>query len=446
MTAGSLAPPARATAAIPAARTARAGLRGTRGTIERFAVISMAAAFVAQPLLHPTGPGNSSPVDVFTVVSLMATAIWARDSRARVRAPYTIGVALMVVGGCIAGAFGPMPGTALLAVVQDIVLIAWCTAVGVLAARRGGVRLIATVWAYGAVTAAAVLVAGSLLGIDAITGVIAREGNRALFTFGDPNYAGTYWVMSIFVVFACGRPNRRAARLAGYGLLVWALVLTESNGGVVQLILGLTVLLLLRTYRRHGLAACLALFLVLGGGVIAVATAVPLSSVQVWARDSGQSLLVNSLGRSNESSSQRSQLIDEALHLYRSDGVLGSGPASTKPLLSDRAYPYPKEAHNDYLAALVERGPLGLLGIIALVASGAWRAGRVLSLRPGGTAEQPLPNPAGLVAACAAVVVAATYYEVLHFRFVWGMLAFVAVMARAAGERRLLEHPPGGRP
>jgi hypothetical protein len=436
--------PATASAVAGVERASGPATKTRKGSVERFALVATAATFVLQPLLHPTGPGNSSPVDALTLVSLLAAFIWARSAGIRVRAPYTIGVGLLVVGGCLAGAFGPLPGAALLAVVQDIVLIGWCTAVGIVAARRGGVQQLATVWAQAAILAETLLVTGSLLGINAITGVIPREGNRALFTFGDPNYAATFWVMSIFIVYTSGRPQRRWLRLAGYVLLVWALLLTESNGGVVQLLIGATVLILLRVHRRHGVAACVALFLVLGGGVVAFETAVPLQSIQVWARDSGQPLLVNSLGRSNESSSQRSQLINEAIHLYRSDGILGSGPSSTKPLLADRAYPYAKEAHDDYLAALVERGPLGVLGIIALLASAAWRVGRVLSLRPGGTEHQPLARPTGLVAASIAVAVAATYYEVLHFRFVWGMLALVAVMARAAGDRRLLASRPDG--
>ena len=438
-----------APAGAPAPRGAGSSAGTRKGSVERFALVATAAAFVLQPLLHPTGPGNSSPVDALTLVSLVAAFIWARSAGIRVRAPYTIGVALRVVGGALAGAFGPLPGTALLAVVQDLVLISWCTAVGIVAARRGGVQLLASVWARASALAAALLVVGSLLGINAITGVIAREGNRALFTFGDPNYAATFWVMSILIVYTCGRPQRRWLRLCSYALLVWALLLTESNGGVVQLLLGVAVLILLRVHRRHGVAACIAVFLVLGGAVVVLETAVPLNAVQVWARDSGQPLLVNSLGRSNESSSQRSQLIDEAIQLYRSDGILGSGPSSTKPLLADRAYPYAKEAHDDYLASLVERGPMGLLGIIALLAAAGWRVGRVLSLKPGGTAEQPLEHPSGLVAASIAVAAAATYYEVLHFRFLWGMLALVAVMARAAGDRRLLRQQPpvaGGRP
>jgi O-antigen ligase len=140
-------------------------------------------------------------------------------------------------------------------------------------------------------------------------------------------------------------------------------------------------------------------------------------------------VLVNSLGRSNDSSSQRSELIHEALQLYESDGFLGSGPASTKPLLTERSYPYAKEAHNDYLAALVENGPLGALGLLTIVCSVTWRATVVLRAPRSARPADSLPRPEGIVAALLAASVAATYYEVLHFRFVWALFAMVAALA-----------------
>jgi hypothetical protein len=415
----------------------RPNVRVAHGTVERFAVIAMAAAFATQPLLHPSGPGNSSPVDVFTLVSLLATGIWAASRQLRVRAPYVLGGGLMVFAGATAGAFGSLPGTALLAVIQDVILIAWCAAAVTVCAYTGRIVLLAKAWGYAAIVGAGLLVLGWLLHIPAITGVIAREGNRALFTFGDPNYAATYWVLSIFVLQSLGAPRPRALRWGAYGLLLWALLLTESNGGVVELAVGCVVLTLVRVGRRHGAPACVAVLLLVASSAVLVESFIPIGSVQTWARDSGQPLLVNSIGRSNDSTSQRGQLLSESLLLYRSDSLLGSGPASTKSLLSSRQYPYAKEAHDDYLAALVERGPVGLLGVLLLFTAAAWRAGQVLRVPP---SREPsaLPNPAALVAGLAAVAVAGTYYEVLHFRFVWGLLALVAALALPAEQLRRL--------
>src|SRR5207249_1099583 len=140
--------------------------------------------------------------------------------------------------------------------------------------------------------------------LTAIEGIVSREGNRALFTFGDPNYAATFWVTSIFVVYAAQRPRNPWLRRVGYAMLVWALVLTESNGGALALVFGCAFLLLLALARRHGVAAAVATALtaglVVGGGLHVV----PYAQIQSWALHSGQPLLVNSLGRSDSSSAQ----------------------------------------------------------------------------------------------------------------------------------------------
>jgi O-antigen ligase len=345
----------------------------------------------------------------------------------RLRAPYALAVALMVLGGAIAGIMGPLPGTSLLSLVQDLIIFAWATAVTNLARRPGVLRLLTVTWAFTSACAAAVLVSGSLLGLSAVTGVVARDGNRALFTFGDPNYAATYWVCSIFLVFATQRPSRRWLRVVAYALLVWALLLTESNGGVLALCVGVALVLVVAARRRHGVMAALALVLTLCAVAGAAFTWVPVSQIQEAARASGQPLLVNSVGRSDGSSSQRSALIQESLRLYETGGLLGYGPGTTKQTLIDRQYAYAKEAHDDYLAALVERGPLGVAGILLLVLTAALRAGRVVRGPPRGWAE--LPRPVGLVAALAAMALAGTYYEVLHFRYVWLLLALTAAVA-----------------
>jgi hypothetical protein len=406
-----------------------------RGSVEALAVVLMAAAIIAQPALTPTGPGNSSPVDVFILSSAVAVAIWATTARLRLRAPYILGAGLMILAGALAGMNGPLPGTSLVAVVQDVILIAWCTAVVAVASTPGRLRLLAAAWAYSAITCAVILLIGTFFQIGTITGVVAREGNRVLFTFGDPNYAATYWVLSIFIVYAVQAPRRGWLRWTGYTLLIGALALTESNGGAVELMAGWCLLILVATCRKWGIVAGAVPLLLVAATVTVTLQLVSISSMQAWARQSGSTLLVNSLGRSNDSSAQRSQLIAESFQLYDTDGVLGSGPSTTKELLSARGYAYAKEAHNDYLAALTERGPLGVLGMLVLVSSAAWRAGRILT-RPHSADGPDLPHPVGLVAAALAAAIAGSYYEVLHFRFVWALLAMVAVAGYQVGAQR----------
>lgn len=396
---------------------------------ERLAIGVMSLAVVFQPLLHPAGPGNISPVDILVLLTLLMTALWATTSGLPVHAPYLVPMSVSVLAGALAALASTLPMNGLLALIQDMALVAWCTAIVNLARCSGALRMIGRAWAVSSICWAGVQVIASLLNIAAIEGVRPQDGNRLMFTFGDPNYAGTYWVISMFVVYATRAPDRPVLRRAGYLLLLWSLVLSESNGAAVEFIVGVAFLLCVGVYHKRGLVNAMALLMVIVVAAVVFLQLTPIATVQTWARDSGQSLLVNTLGRSNSSSAQRSALIDEALSLYASNGLLGSGPSTTKALLFERQYPYAKEAHDDYLAALVERGPLGILGVVLLVLSAAWRAGTVLRGPPILSFAAQIPRPVGMVAALLGLGVAGTFYEVMHFRFLWLLLALVAVLA-----------------
>jgi O-antigen ligase len=409
-----------------------------RGTAERAAVLMATVSVALQPLLRPSGPLNSSPVDVALLLTIVTTAVWAGAGSVRLRAPYAVAVGLMVLGGAIAGLAGPLPGTSLLALLQDLVLFAWATSIANLARRPGVLRRLSTTWAVTSIVCAAVLVAAALFGWSAVEGFIAKDGNRASFTFGDPDYAATYWLFSVFVVYATQWPRRPWLRRLGYVLLVWSLLLTESNGGLVALPVCVLLVLLVAVRRRFGVMAALAALLLVVGAAGVALTVVPFAQAQEWARTSGQPLLVDTLGRSGASSSQRTVLIQESLQLYATDGPLGAGPGTTKTLLMERGYAYAKEAHDDFLASLVERGLIGVVGIAVLVAGAVLRTGRVLRGPPRGWPE--LPRPVGLVAALGAAALAGTYYEVLHFRYVWLLLAFTAAVASSWPVRHSAGH------
>jgi O-antigen ligase len=108
--------------------------------------------------------------------------------------------------------------------------------------------------------------------------------------------------------------------------------------------------------------------------------------------------------------------------------------------LQARQAAYVKEAHDDYLAALLERGPLGELALVILAVSVAVRAGRIG--RPGGipaSYREVVPRPELLGAAALAVALSGTFYETLHFRHVWALFGLIAALDLARHE------PMGGR-
>ena len=404
-----------------------------RGTAQRTAMIALVGAIIFQPILHPAGPGNSSPVDLFTIASIVTAGIWITSSHHKARAPYIIPVGLIIAAGAASGLFGALPGLALLTLTIDLLLFLWCTTVvNVLSAPRV-MRLALVAWSWSGIFWAGVVIVAWLGHITALEGLQAAEGNRVLFTFGDPNYASTYWDATIFVVYATRTPSARWMRIIGYIMLAWALALTESNGGALALGISIFFLLLVRSHRRHGLIGSTVTALVVGIVASSFLVLVPLSSIRQWALDSGQPLLVNSIGRSAQSSDERGELIVELKQLYEhSDGILGLGPASTKPLLTAQLYPYANEAHNDFLAVLVERGPVGLLGLLLLIGSAIYWAVPIVRRKLSARYAAVVPLPVGLVAGLLALSVNSFYEEILHFRFLWALLGIVAILGKDA--------------
>jgi O-antigen ligase len=107
--------------------------------------------------------------------------------------------------------------------------------------------------------------------------------------------------------------------------------------------------------------------------------------------------------------------------------VLGRGPVSTEYTLTKQQAAYPKEAHNDWIAAMLERGVLGFTGLLLLVleilllALAIWNPKRLL---PGYRAA--LPAPAYLVGALVLAAMYSLTHEVLHERTLWTLLGLLA--------------------
>jgi hypothetical protein len=395
-------------------------------------------------MLRPSGPGNSSPVDVFIGVTIVATLVWALQSRLPLHLPYAIPAGILFAAGAIAGLAGPFPDLSLLQLFQDLVLFAWCAALVNIARRPAAFRFLLRAWSLGAILWAALLIFAYATGNEALSGVTDREGPRASLLAGDPNLLATYFVLSIMVCGATGWPSRRGLRLAGYGVLLGALGLTFSNGGMLALLVATVVSLVIWSARRFGLVPTTvpvaALCLLLG---VAVLTNL---NLQELARTSGQPFLQNSLGRSDQSTAERATIIQEAVVLFNDGGPLGWGPRATKSVLAARQAPYAKEAHDDYIAAVVERGLLGGVGLLALIAAVAVRV-PVLLRRPQGLAlRAPIRHTAPIVGVIIGLAVFATNEQVLHFRQVWALFAVIAAYHLWAADPLLHLPLRGGKP
>jgi hypothetical protein len=411
--------------AVPDPTPARLGAAGNG---ERVAVTLAAAAIALIPLLKPSGPLNLAPVDPFIGMALVATLLWLGSSRWKLRWPYAVPAALMMGGGALAAIGGPVPSQSTVALLQDAWLLVWCWALVNLASSPARVKVLLRTWAYSGFVWGVLLFIGLALGLAWLTGQDAREASRTALTTGDPSYAASYFFISMMLIWATGRPRRRPVRIFAYVVLVAAILSTGSNSGVVSLIVGVSAAFVMRVYTRRGLVAATAAAVGLLFVAVGIGSNISLSELQRKAHSSQYGFVRDGLGRSGVSVAQRDLLLHESLTLHREGSPLGAGPTSTKPRLEAQRAQFVKEAHDDYLASLVERGPLGVLGLAVLLSGLAARAVGVARRRLSDGFAAVLVNPHAIVGAVAGTVVAMAVYELLHLRHLWALFALVAAL------------------
>jgi O-antigen ligase len=320
----------------------------------------------------------------------------------------------------------PAAESSVLTVVQDVFCLLWGAAVAnAVRRRRWLLEMLLRAWVWSGVAWAGVLCFGRIAGINWMAGVTARDGGRASLTFDDPNLAANYFLVVIALLLATSVVRHALTRVLATAVLLLAIVFTGSNGAAIGLatMVGVGVLLGLR--RRRGILPAAAATLLTAAGLALVVPHVDLAQIGQKAADSVQ-VLRDSLGRTDESSGSRQELASETLSLYLGGDLIGVGPGRTKATLKGDAAPYVKEAHNDYLATLVERGALGGVGLVLLIAVIALRLGRIATWPQTAWVRVLVPRPEYLLALGCALATAAMFYEVLHFRHLWALFGLVA--------------------
>jgi hypothetical protein len=393
---------------------------------------AVAAAIAALPLLTPQGPANTAPVDGFILLAMAVTLLWAGPSRQPLRFPYVAGIGTMIVAGCVAALFGNFPHTSLLAIIIDIFLFGWVTTVANVGRTGPAAGFLVRAWC---VTGSAWGV-GFVAFIGPAAGTSAGYSGRVGFTLGEQNGAGLYFALTILMILAGRWPRQLWWRVPVLACLVFDLLLTGSLAGITGLFAGLALALVVRTATRSGGAAALALLAVLAVAGAGAYEVVHRGHVVEQAQSSQNVLVRNSIGRAQQSTWERQMITQETLHLWRTSTVLGLGPGATKNTLQRQQAPYPKEAHDDWAAILVERGVLGFLGLLLLVGEIIVRASRTGSHRRLGPGlSTGLPAPEFLIGALATVVDYSFTHQILHDRTVWtlfGLLAAFSLWRRTA--------------
>jgi len=404
----------------------------------RLTQAAIAVSVAAMPLLRPSGPGNTGLVDLALLTAIVAAIMWASARALRVRLPYALPVGLMVIAGAstVLTIGESASWRTILALLQDIFVFGWAAAVATVGRDRGLLDGFCRAWAYSGTAWATALIVGEILGLNWLTGINDADGLRASLTFGDPNLAANYFLCTLLVIRATRRPRKAGWRWLACGLTATGVILTLSNGGILAMLAATALGWLFSIASRRGLVAAITAGTILALGVGAVFYTVDVHAAVTRAEEASP-FVRDSIGREGESGGSRSTLVAEGVQLWiAGDTVLGLGPGNTEAALRAQQAPYVKEAHDDYLAAILERGVLGGLAIVLLVAAVAIRARRIAAR--GGVSPgylEVVPRPELLAAAAVAIAMSALFYEVLHFRHVWALFGLIAALELTKRER-----------
>jgi O-antigen ligase len=312
--------------------------------------------------------------------------------------------------------------------------LAWCAAVMSACRKPASLSIVLRTWSWSAVGWATFLLAAVLTHHHALAGVSRANGGRAALTFDHPNMAANYFFVSLFIVLLTRSPRNRLGRVAACAALLAALVVTGSNAALLGLPLAAGVAAFVAIRRRSDSVAALAVVLtiVLLGGL---GVAVLQQRVMTKIHQSNNTLVHYSVARGSRSAAARQQLFAQEYELFRTGSLLGRGPASTRLTLGSSTATTVKEAHDDYLATLVERGALGFVGLMLLIGAVVIRAVSIDSRRLSAGFRRVVPSTAPLVGALVAMAVSAFTHEVLHYRNLWALLGILAAIHVFGRER-----------
>ena len=411
--------------------------------------IYLIAATCLAPLCTPVGPAQTAIVDVLNLCALAVFALAALAPGTTVRMPLIAPWTAIAIGSLLAMTNANFLKLGALSMAQDVYLYAWFIMVVNLMRDARDLKVIRVAWLWTASGVALWGIVQSLIhGGGSITGLLGSRGWRAPSTLYNPNMLADYLVISLFIVLSMGREVPRLVRWGSCALLGLGLIVTKSNGGVIAVLVGMSAWIVVRAITRRVPVIRFASSIMLILGLAALGAWLHVE----WGLGDAQIAALQQhtfVGRMSHSSETRMRIWDQLERSYaRSPLGIGPGNSGTITLsVADRQRPdsyLAKEAHSDYLAYAIERGPLALAGLLLITGiafmqiARYWKRARRL--------EGHRVDAASWTAAMAAAMVASsmhsTVIEKLHFRHFWLFLAMVcgstllAVREAAAARER----------
>lgn len=393
------------------------------------------------PFVAPIGGTPAAWPDLVNGVALLVFAAGVAARRTAFELPLLPAVLVAAAGSVLAVSNAASLALSAVALAQDAYLYAWLVLAVALLRGRGEALFVRMAWG--------VVAAGVGLGclVEAARsggGLLSLHGHRCSATFGNANMCAAYLLVGVFVWLGLAGRVRRSWVAAALALIALALLTTKSNGPLFALAAGLGVWAAVRAYERGVSVRRLAGVAALGVAALLLAVwAVGVEGAGAgWFQALGEDTMFARMEHSGETRGRIWQRLEHTL----SHDPLGIGPGNSSQQQVDigererKGSMQAKEAHSDYVGYAVERGPLGLAGLLAALVALATRVARGrrwLDARVG--ARQGGDLCASFSGALAALVVQSSVIEQLHFRHLW---LFIALLWAMTGPAALTDEAP----
>jgi hypothetical protein len=394
-------------------------------TKSKISFILVAVVLILLPLERISLPLSLKVVD-FALVFIIAYGLHRFfTEKQRFRVPLAFPAWLILVTSMVATLTGLISTDSIIAMVQEIYLFVWFVVLVNLLISLPPTNFdnLLKIWSVVAVLEATTVIMGmfkfgpALFYTSPETGHILSSGliNRGFGTFVNPNAAGAYLSISFFVLLATSWKNWLRAILGLY--LLTGILATASIGAITTSLIAFVVLIIANSILNKGRMTLLVgglLLIIVATFTILIILIDPSQIIPPIASSQELTGLLNlTIGRLAHSISARTDILNTILPIY-SNYPLGMGPNTSALFI--------KTLHNDYLAFLFERGPLGLLGWLWLVI-----ATLMLPLRKMNKKLDPIQwwQTLALWAGFLASTLNAFTHEVSHFRQFWMPLSFL---------------------
>ena len=400
----------------------------------------LALAALLAPIVVPAGPGQSAFLDFLNVVALAVFFVVTMAGQ-KLRVPLAVPMLLIAAGSLLASIGAPSMKLVVLAVAQDVYLFAWFVLLVNVMRTETDIRIARVAWMWAGSAMALTALIQLYMRYGTLATLLGSRGLRPPAALYNPNMLADYLVFSLFITASLVGRVRRRVLWPLFAIQVLGLLSTKSNGGMISFAVGILAWVLVRAYTARVPVRVLAATGLLAVGLFGLGT---------WLNKEygfGNGLIATFqehtfAGRMEHSGASRMRIWDQLERTY-ARAPLGIGPGNSGALtlsIAERERPdsyRSKEAHSDYLAYAIERGPLGIAGLIALTVVLFFQVSTYWRHRPHrGVGRRRFSRwTAAMAGILAASAMHSTVIEKLHFRHFWLFAAMVAASAMVAARR-----------